>query len=173
MDLKQMMQEMHYNAQYLSDEERTFFEQQWGWLKKRGEVPQSSVSPLVDMYRKIKLRQVDVNTLILELEHSVLMLSSDEQALVEAARITFELGDQLDPATLIRLLGIRKELVVRQHQTQADSTTEAPKKQGIVVQQQPSPPKRPSARRVQPQPAHQIGNNSLKAALDLLNRKRG
>lgn len=169
MDLKKLMSTLHYGAQHLTQEELGFFSPVYARFQQTGNVPSAYVTTLIDLYKKVAFRQLDVGALVAELQSNVLLLTDTEQSEIEGAQMTFDLSGTLDAATVQRLLQIRGALHLRQHNTLvrkdeplvADS---APRPTQLAVRpvQNSAPGRRPSARRA--------GSSALDAAARLLKR---
>jgi hypothetical protein len=118
MDLNQVMQELHFGAQHFSPTEKQFFDGVWGNFKRSGNIAEVHAPHILELYRKLKFRQVDANALLADLEANVLLLADDEQAKVVGARMALEFdGGQLDTKSIEALLKVRKALSERQHIT--------------------------------------------------------
>lgn len=116
-NLQQILQEIRFGAQYLTDEERRFFDSVWQTFEKTGGAAEVQIPHVLSLHKKILLRMVDAGSLLAELEANVLMLSEEEQAAVTGAKIALEYGGAVDMRTLEKLLAIRKAFHARQHQT--------------------------------------------------------
>jgi len=117
MDLKQIMQELHYGAQHFSREEKRFFDGVWAGFSRSGIIAESHAPHILELYRKIKFRQLDMNAILAELEANTLLLAESEQTKVEGARMSLELLGQLDNVTIEAILKVRKAFLDRQHNT--------------------------------------------------------
>jgi hypothetical protein len=117
MDLKQIMQELHFGAQHFAPDERRFFDNVWTIFQKNGGIAEAHAPHVLELYKKLKFRQLDVNGLIGELESNVLLLADDEHATLEGARMALELDGRLDNRTIEKLLILRKNFRERQHNT--------------------------------------------------------
>ncbi len=166
MDLKKLMQSLHYGAQHLTQEELQFFTPLWNGFQRTSVVPPPQVPVLVEMYKRVTLRQIDVAALVAELQNNVLFLSDDEKAAVDGAVMTLELLEALDLVSIQKLVNIRGALHQRQHRTlvRDDETGKA----GQVV---PAAPRRALPAGVQPRPSARRGAGSaLEAASKLIKR---
>jgi hypothetical protein len=132
MDLKQILQELHFGAQHFTPEEKRFFDGVWENFKRRGNIADVHAPHVLELYRKLKFREIDVNALLSDLEANLLLLADDEQAKVAGARMALEYdGGQLDPKSVEILLKVRKALADRQHTTLAG--------RGELAAQRPAP----------------------------------
>jgi hypothetical protein len=87
---------------------------------------------VLELYRKLKFRELDVGALLSDLEANLLLLAEDEQAKVAGARMALEYdGGQLDTKSIEVLLKVRKALADRQHTTLAG--------RGELAVQRPAP----------------------------------
>lgn len=147
LDLKQVMQELHYGAQYFSPEEKRFFDSVFNAFKRSGEIADVHAPHVLELYRKLKFRQVDVNALLDDLEANLLLLAEDEQSKVAGARMALEYtGGVLDTKSVEALLKVRKALADRQHTTLAGrAELTAPRPLRAPVQPASLPVYRPPA----------------------------
>jgi hypothetical protein len=179
MNLNQIMQELHAGAQFFSPDERRFFDSVWVSFQKTGGIAEVHAPHVLELYKKVRFRAVDVSGVLGELEGNVLLLAGDEQAMLEGARMAFELDGQLDTRTLEKLLLLRKNLRERQHNTLAGRgelvqaavpARVLPAPAPPVSRQPPPNPSRPSARR--PAPLGVVAALDAAAKLLDLNKRR-
>lgn len=138
MDLKQIMQELHAGAQHFTPDELKFFNNVWAIFQRNHGIAEAHAPHVLELYKKLRFRQVDVNGLLADLESNMLLLASDEQAALEGARIAFELDGALDHRTIEKLLVFRKGVISRQHHTLAGRGELAPAAQVVRAPLQPS-----------------------------------
>ena len=169
MDLKQIMQELHVGAQHFSPDEKRYFDGVWENFRRKGNIPEVHAPHVLELYRKLKFRQIDPNALLGDLEANLLLLAEDEQAKVAGARMALEYnGGQLDTKSIEALLKVRKALSDRQHVTLAGRGELAVQRPTRMPALPPPPAAVPAPKRVAV-----IGNvAALQAAAKLLKKGR-
>lgn len=118
MDFKHVMEAIKLSAQHLYDAEIGFFHKVLDTYNRSGTIAEVHKPHVMELYRKVQLRQADINALLSSLEANSLFLSAEEQAKVVGARMAYEFDNTgLDIQTTAALMALQKSVSERQHNT--------------------------------------------------------